>query len=66
MVPDGPTDLEHIRRANTSWRPVNVGRGSGKHRRLSILEMGRLTRYSEIRKRNRLEGSLSGGLRSEG
>lgn len=66
MIPDGPTDFEHIRRADTSWRPVNVGRGSGKFRRLSILEMGRLTRYSEIRRRNRIEGSLTGGLRSKG
>lgn len=65
MIPDGPTDFEHIRRASTSWRPVNVGRGSGKFRRLSILEMGRLTRYSEIRQRNRVERSLTGGLRSE-
>jgi len=64
MIPDGPTDFEHIRKANTSWRPVNVGRRRGNFRRLSILEMGRLTRYSEIRHRNRVEGSLSGGLRS--
>lgn len=66
MIPDGPTDFEHIRRANTSWRPVNVGRGSGKFRRLSVLDMGSLTRYSEIRERNRVEGSLSGGLRTGG
>ncbi|KAK5945726.1 hypothetical protein PMZ80_002934 [Knufia obscura] len=66
MVPDGLTDFEHVRRASTSWRPVNVGRNKGKFRRLSILEMGRLTRFSEIRQRNRVEASLSGGLRSEG
>jgi len=66
MIPDGPTNFEHIRRAGTTWRPVNVGRGSGKFRKLNILEMGRLTRYSEIRQRNRVEASLSGGLRSEG
>jgi len=66
MIPDGPTDFEHIRRTDTSWRPVNVGRGSGKFRRLSFLEMGRLSRYSEIRQRNRVEASLTGGLRIEG
>lgn len=63
MLPDGPHTFEQLKRVSTSWRPMFVGQGSSKYRRLSILEMGRLTRYSEIRQRNRLEGSLSGGLR---
>lgn len=63
MLPDGPHTLEQVKRVDTSWKPVILGRASGKFRRLSILEMGKLTRYSEIRQRNRLEGKLSGGLR---
>lgn len=64
MIPDGAeNDLEHLRRVGTSWRPVVLGRASGKYRRLSILEMGKMTRFSEIQRRNRLEGRLSGGIR---
>lgn len=36
------------------WRPVIIGNPSGKTRRLSILELGHLTRWSEIRVKNRL------------
>jgi hypothetical protein len=63
MLPDGPHTFEQVKRVNTSWKPVILGRGTGKFRRLSILEMGKLTRYSEIRHRNRLENGLSGGPR---
>lgn len=35
------------------WRPVIIGNPSGKTRRMSILELGNLTRWSEIRRRNR-------------
>ena len=59
MIPDGGETVEHIRRAQTSWRPVIIGRPSGKFRRLSIFELGRLTRYSQIRETNRIEGGLS-------
>lgn len=64
MIPDkAETDLEHLRRSGTNWRPVVIGQATGKYRRLSILELGKLTRFSEIRQRNRLEGNLSGGIR---
>lgn len=63
MLPDGPHTPEQVKRIDTSWKPVILGRGNGKFRRLSILEMGKLTRYSEIRHRNRLETKLSGGMR---
>ena len=36
------------------WKPVIIGNPSGSTRRLSILEMGAMTRWSEIRRRNRL------------
>jgi hypothetical protein len=36
------------------WRPIIIGNPSGKTRRMSILELGHLSRWSEIRRRNRL------------
>ncbi len=36
------------------WRPVIIGNPSGKTRRMSILELGHLSRWSEIRRKNRL------------
>lgn len=36
------------------WRPVIVGNPSSKERRVNILELGHLTRWTEIRKKNRL------------
>jgi hypothetical protein len=43
------------------WRPVIIGNPSGKTRRMSILEMGAMTRWSEIRRRNKLvdEGTIA-------
>lgn len=61
MIPDGAETIEHLRRAETSWRPIIVGRPSGKFRRLSIFELGRMTRYTQIRERNRLGWNLTGG-----
>lgn len=37
-----------------TWRPVIIGNPSGKTRRMSILELGGLSRWSEIRRRNKL------------
>lgn len=36
------------------WKPVIIGHPSGTTRRVSILEMGDMTRWTEIRRRNRL------------
>lgn len=36
------------------WRPIIIGNPSGTTRRMSLLEFGRLSRWSEIRRRNRL------------
>lgn len=58
-----PDTTSQVQRANTLWRPVVFGNPSGNSRRLSILELGTMTRWSELRRRNKLEGSLSGGLR---
>jgi hypothetical protein len=36
------------------WKPVIVGNPSGKVRRMSLLELGSLSRWTEIRKLNKL------------
>ncbi|KAK3325441.1 hypothetical protein B0H66DRAFT_124211 [Apodospora peruviana] len=36
------------------WRPILMGNPSGKTRRVNILELGAMTRWTEIRKKNRL------------
>lgn len=36
------------------WRPVIIGNPTGLTRRMNVLELGNLSRYSEIRKKNRL------------
>ena len=36
------------------WKPVIIGNPSGTTRRMSILELGTLSRWSEIRRRNKL------------
>ena len=46
----------HDRRVDddSEWRPLVLGRPSGLTRKLSILEMGEQSRWSEIRRRNNL------------
>jgi hypothetical protein len=48
-------------RTKSGWEPLIIGNPSGTTRKLSILGLGRLTRWSEIRRRNRLEDGLTGG-----
>ncbi|KAI9817192.1 MAG: hypothetical protein M1827_001304 [Pycnora praestabilis] len=36
------------------WRPVIIGNPSGRLRRMNVLEMGEQSRWTEIRRRNRL------------
>ncbi|KAH7065508.1 hypothetical protein B0J12DRAFT_706977 [Macrophomina phaseolina] len=38
------------------WKPVIIGNPSGRVRRVNVLEMGRWSRWSEIRRLNRLIG----------
>lgn len=38
------------------WKPVIIGNPSGTTRRMSVLELGTLSRWSEIRRRNKLAG----------
>ncbi|KAL9049182.1 MAG: hypothetical protein Q9162_007354 [Coniocarpon cinnabarinum] len=41
-------------RSDQSWRAVIVGNPSGKFRRMNLLELGGLSRWTEIRRLNRL------------
>jgi hypothetical protein len=50
----GRKDLNDIPEEDVGWRPLIVGNPSEKHRRMNILELGSLTRWTEIRKKNRL------------
>jgi hypothetical protein len=44
-----------LKRVQTNdWRPVIVGNSSGKVRRMNLLELGHLSRWTEIRRLNRL------------
>jgi hypothetical protein len=54
MIPDARPTIEYMTRTNTAWEPIVLGRPSGTTRKISILEAGRQTRWSEIRRRNRL------------
>jgi hypothetical protein len=47
-------------RAGSEWEPVILGEPSGQLRKISMLEAGRQTRWSEIRRRNRLDTRLTG------
>lgn len=60
MIPDRQQSDEMVARQHADWEPVVLGRPSGITRKLSILEMGRETRWSEIRSRNRLNTGLAG------
>jgi len=42
-----------------TWKPVIIGHPSGTTRRMSLLELGQMSRWTEIRRRNRLMSGLS-------
>jgi hypothetical protein len=65
VIPDSPGAMHHftmrqssragLRRVQTNdWRPVIVGNPSGKIRQMNLLELGHLSRWTEIRRLNRL------------
>lgn len=50
----GKRDSLASMRSDKSWRAVVVGNPSGKYRRMNLLELGGLSRWTEIRRLNRL------------
>ncbi|KAF2211689.1 hypothetical protein CERZMDRAFT_98119 [Cercospora zeae-maydis SCOH1-5] len=50
----GSKEFGDSSQADPEWRPVVIGRPSGKMRRMNLLEMGAWSRWTEIRKLNKL------------
>ncbi|KAJ6785655.1 hypothetical protein PWT90_06000 [Aphanocladium album] len=65
-----PNDPQAMIEEEQAWRPIMIGNPIGKTRRMNILELGSMTRWQEIRKKNRLidagahlnRGALGHGL----
>lgn len=55
MIPTLDHPRGHLRREKTMWKPVIIGKPSGTKRKINILEAGKQSRWSEIRRRNRLD-----------
>jgi hypothetical protein len=55
MIPTVKNPGDNLTRQETTWEPVTLGKPSGTKRNISILEAGKQSRWSEIRKRNRLD-----------
>ncbi|RMJ03421.1 hypothetical protein CDV36_015053 [Fusarium kuroshium] len=49
-----PNDLRAMMEEDFAWRPVMIGNPMGKNRRMNVLEMGSMTRWQDIRRRNKL------------
>ncbi|CEI67003.1 unnamed protein product [Fusarium venenatum] len=49
-----PNDIRALMEEDHAWRPAMTGNPMGKNRRMNVLEMGNLTRWEDIRRRNRL------------
>ena len=63
MIPDQEPSPRKLVKRKTNWRPIIIGSPSGTLRKISILEAGRQSRWSEIRSRNRLDRGLTGSSR---
>ncbi|KAI0134647.1 hypothetical protein BJ170DRAFT_679529 [Xylariales sp. AK1849] len=50
----GRKNLNDIPEEDIGWRPLIIGNPLEKQRRMNVLEHGHLTRWTEIRKKNRL------------
>lgn len=49
-----PDDPQAVLEEERAWRPVMIGNPTSKKRRMNLLELGSLSRWQEIRKKNRL------------
>lgn len=53
-IPEGQIDEKALFAEEEPWRPFIVGNPTSKTRRVNVLELGGMSRFTEIRKRNRL------------
>ncbi|PHH61758.1 hypothetical protein CDD81_8005 [Ophiocordyceps australis] len=49
-----PNSHEAVMEEERAWQPVMMGNPTGKKRRMNVLELGKLSRWQEIRRRNKL------------
>ncbi|RDA85820.1 hypothetical protein CP532_5771 [Ophiocordyceps camponoti-leonardi (nom. inval.)] len=49
-----PDDARAMMEEERAWQPCMIGNPTGKKRRMNVLELGGLTRWQEIRKKNKL------------
>ena len=54
IVPSARVGTNILKGPSEDWMPVIIGTPSGTTRRISLLELGNMTRWTEIRRRNRL------------
>ncbi|KAK1970108.1 MFS general substrate transporter [Colletotrichum sublineola] len=53
-LPTGTVDDKDVIAEEESWRPFIVGNPTSKTRQVNVLELGSMSRFTEIRKRNKL------------
>ncbi|KAF4975362.1 hypothetical protein FZEAL_7846 [Fusarium zealandicum] len=49
-----PNDPRAMMEEDFAWRPVMIGNPTGKNRRMNVLELGNMTRWQDILRRNKL------------
>jgi hypothetical protein len=49
-----PNDFQAIIEEEKAWRPVMIGNPTSKKRRMNVFELGGMTRWQEIRRKNKL------------
>ena len=58
MIPLLNNAGDNLTKRKTAWEPVILGKPSGTKRKISILETSSQSRWSEIRRRNRVDNGL--------
>ena len=61
VIPFGPRYEDPHDTRTTRWEPIILGNPSGVMRKINILESGKQSRFSEIRRTNRVNSGLTGG-----
>lgn len=60
VIPEPRFGTNQMQRAWTEWQPTIIGNPSGTTRRVNLLELGKQSRWTEIRRRNRLSTGFEG------
>ena len=54
VVPSNRPSTGNLSGPENEWKPIIIGSPSGTTRKMSLLELGRMSRWTEIRRRNKL------------